>query len=168
LRRLWCWLALFSVSLSLSASPRYDLAFKHWGEFYFPAWDWRWWRAQGMAESGLDQSAVSPAGALGVMQLMPETAREMGVDPLDAEENIRGGIKFDRWLWQRWSRVSDATERRNLMFASYNAGPANIEAAACGSTIWARVARALPRITGRRAAETVAYVARIDALMGVD
>jgi membrane-bound lytic murein transglycosylase F len=146
---------------------RYDLAFKHWGEFYFPGEDWHWWRAQGVAESGLNPGAVSPDGARGIMQLMPETAREMGADPSDAESNIRGGIKFDRELWNGWSRCASTLARRDLMFASYNAGPGNIEQAVrlAGSSLWEKVAPVLRRVTGTHAVETIHYVQRIDGLM---
>ncbi len=46
----------------------------------------------GMHESGLNQSAVSPAGAIGIMQLMPATAASLGVDPHDPVQNIQGGV----------------------------------------------------------------------------
>lgn len=50
-------------------------------------------------ESGGDQSATSGAGAMGLMQLMPETAAEMGVtDPYDPDQNLRGGIKYLRMM----------------------------------------------------------------------
>ena len=52
-------------------------------------------KAMGKAESGFDASAVSSAGAQGVMQLMPATARSLGVeDPFDARSNIMGGAKY--------------------------------------------------------------------------
>ena len=50
-------------------------------------------------ESGGNPRAVSSAGAKGLMQLMPGTARDMGVtDPFDPEQNIRGGLSYLRWL----------------------------------------------------------------------
>ena len=52
-------------------------------------------KAMGKAESGFDANAVSPAGAQGVMQLMPSTAKSLGVeDPFDARSNIMGGAKY--------------------------------------------------------------------------
>jgi soluble lytic murein transglycosylase-like protein len=72
-------------------------------------------------ESAFDAMAVSPAGALGLMQLMPELAAELGVeDPLDPRQNIMGGVKYLR-------RLLDL-HRGNvrLALASYNAGPTNV------------------------------------------
>lgn len=73
-------------------------------------------------ESGLNQSAVSPAGAIGVMQLMPETARELGVDPYDVAQNIEGGAKYLRQLLDRFNST-------RLALAAYNAGPGAVEQA---------------------------------------
>lgn len=168
------WLSLLvlacSLSLSLSAQTlKYDLALKHWGEFYFPGQDWRWFRAQAIAESGLNPSAHSPVGAIGIMQLMPETARELGVDPQDPESNIRGGIKYDRQLWTGWKQAPNPQEQRNLTFSSYNAGPGNILKAvhlAQGLPEWTTAQLFLPRITGPHSAETINYVLRINRLMG--
>lgn len=65
-------------------------------------------------------SARSPAGAQGVMQLMPSTARELGVkNPLDAQQNIEGGVKYLAQL----SRMFDDPK---LIAAAYNAGPGNV------------------------------------------
>ena len=169
-RRLW----LFFLVAGLWLSPRlslagdttaYDRHFRRWGAYYAPWQDWRWWKAQGMAESGLRPQAVSPCGAVGIMQLMPATAKAMGVkDAYDPEANIAGGIRMDAWLWRFWSCIPDAGERRNFMFAGYNAGPGSIQAArrkAGGASTWSAVARFLDAITGKHAAETITYVQRI-------
>jgi soluble lytic murein transglycosylase-like protein len=72
-------------------------------------------------ESAFDAMAVSPAGALGLMQLMPEVAAEMGVeDPFDPRQNIMGGAKYLR-------RLLDLHRGRvRLALASYNAGAGNV------------------------------------------
>lgn len=72
------------------------------------------------AESGYDQSAVSPVGALGVMQLMPDTAAGLGVDPNDRAQNVRGGAKYLRQLLDRYHGNVE------LAVAAYNAGPGNV------------------------------------------
>ena len=73
------------------------------------------------AESGYDPDAVSPAGAIGVMQLMPQTARDLGVDPHDPRQNILGGAAYLRLLLDRFDGDIDRT------LAAYNAGPAAVE-----------------------------------------
>jgi soluble lytic murein transglycosylase-like protein len=68
-------------------------------------------------ESGYNPRAVSPKGALGLMQLMPDTARHYGVvDPLDAAQNLRGGARLLRDLLNQFS------EDKELALAAYNAG----------------------------------------------
>lgn len=68
-------------------------------------------------ESGLDQSAVSEAGAVGVMQLMPDTAASLGVDPFDAAQNIEGGARYLKEMLG----LFDGDIRKAV--AAYNAGP---------------------------------------------
>lgn len=66
------------------------------------------------------QPLRSPAGAVGLMQLVPETAAGLGVDPTDAAQNIAGGV---RYLRQQYERFGDW----RLALAAYNAGPAAVE-----------------------------------------
>jgi soluble lytic murein transglycosylase-like protein len=162
-----CLLALLSLSLSPSAgaqTAKYDAYFRRWGDFYFAGHDWHWWKAQSVAESGLNPTAASYCGARGLMQLMPATAKALGANALDPESAIQGGIKYDRQLWESWRAIVAADARRDYTFASYNAGPGNIARAwraASQPPSWGATAAALPRITGAHAVETTGYVKRI-------
>jgi len=73
-------------------------------------------------ESNYNPRAVSPKGALGVMQLIPSTARLVGVsDPFDPRENIYGGARYLRYLLDKFGDLT-------LALAAYNAGPKAVEA----------------------------------------
>jgi soluble lytic murein transglycosylase-like protein len=72
------------------------------------------------SESGYDPDIVSPAGAVGVMQLMPATARQLGVDPRDPTQNIMGGAAYLRAQLDRFDGAVD------LALAAYNAGSGRV------------------------------------------
>jgi len=91
--------------------------------------DWLMLAAQGYQESRLDQSRRSPAGAIGVMQVMPATGRAMRVGDIRMlGPNIHAGVKYMRQMLDRYfdgARL-DALNRNLFAFAAYNAGPARI------------------------------------------
>ena len=158
------------------ATERYDEIFRKYSKRYFgPGFDWRIFKAQGMAESGLDSAAQSWVGARGVMQLMPSTFGEIAshnpqmtrID--DPQWNIAAGILFDRDLWREWERDSVNTNRREFMFGSYNAGMGTIRKAqsvAQGKQLdhraWPSIESIAPQVTRWRYRETLDYVRKIE------
>lgn len=104
-------------------------------------------RAVIQVESAFDPLARSPKGAMGLMQLMPATAAEMGVsDPYDPDQNIRGGVAYLRRLLDRYDNNEE------LALAAYNAGP----------TAVSEYGNAVPPY-----GETERYVRRIQVLTAV-
>ena len=71
-------------------------------------------------ESGFRHEARSAHGAIGVYQLMPSTARRLGVNPYSLSDNIRGGIMYYKQMYKMFGSVE-------LALAAYNAGPGNVK-----------------------------------------
>jgi len=76
------------------------------------------------AESQFNPHAVSQKGAVGLMQLMPETAQQFGVDPMNPAQNIEGGTHYLRVLLDRYHRYRNCMARA---VAAYNAGPGMVD-----------------------------------------
>jgi membrane-bound lytic murein transglycosylase MltF len=127
--------------------------------------------AQAYQESGLDHSKKSPAGAIGVMQLLPTTAADPNVNITDInklENNIHAGTKYLRFIIDQYYKDEpmDNVDKLLFAFASYNAGPAKVnslrkETADMGldPNVWFHNAEiAAAKIIGR---ETVQYVGNI-------
>ena len=88
-------------------------------------WDWRLLAALVYTESNFNPSAVSWAGAKGLMQLMPRTARVYGVPAgmeSDPEQSIKGGVKYIAELQKIFSKVKTDNDRIKFVLASYNSG----------------------------------------------
>jgi membrane-bound lytic murein transglycosylase MltF len=87
--------------------------------------------AQAYQESGLDQKKKSPAGAIGVMQMLPTTAKDPNVGIADIEKlenNIHAGVKYMRFIVDRYFKNEPMTDLNKTLFAfaAYNAGPARV------------------------------------------
>jgi len=159
------------------APDRYDETFRKYSKRYFgPGFDWRLFKAQGLAESNLDSTARSHFGARGVMQLMPTTFREIASRNPEIQHainipewNIAAGISYDRRLWQQWEADSVTLHRREFMFASYNAGRGTILGAQSAARArklddraWPNIEAVAPTVPRWRWRETVGYVHKID------
>ncbi|MEP0546142.1 MAG: transglycosylase SLT domain-containing protein [Rhodothermales bacterium] len=112
-------------------------------------WDWLLLASQAYQESRFLPRARSWAGAAGLLQLMPPTAREFGVtDVYDPEDNVAGAVRFLQWLTNYWDdKIADPDEKRKFILASYNTGHGHVEDArrltaknGGDDTIWEEVA----------------------------
>ena len=92
-------------------------------------WDWRLISAIIYQESRFNPEADSWAGAYGLMQLMPSTARSLGVeDYKNPKQNIKGGILLLNWLNEQYiESIPDSTERIKFVLASYNIGLGHVK-----------------------------------------
>ena len=125
--------------------------------------------AQGYQESTLDQNVKSPVGAIGVMQIMPPTGKELNVgDITEIDANVHAGVKYMRFMVDRYYKDEpmDNVNKALMTFASYNAGPGRVrqlrrEAKERGlnPNVWFNnVERVASERIGR---ETVTYVSNI-------
>jgi len=125
--------------------------------------------AQGYQESTLDQSVKSPVGAIGVMQVMPPTGKELKVgDITQVDANVHAGVKYMRFMMDQYfaDEPMDQLNKGLMTFASYNAGPGRVrqlrreaEKRGLNPNIWfGNVERVASERIGR---ETVTYVSNI-------
>lgn len=149
----------------------YDHLFRQYSRMYLPDYDWRWTKAQAYQESRYNPAAVSPVGAMGLMQVMPGTGRELairtGVDgPLTSPTiNVLYGTVYMGQRLRMWSAPRTKRERQELAQASYNAGAGHILTAqklAGGHHAWSVISQYLHQVTGRHSKETIDYVRLID------
>lgn len=115
-------------------TTKYDTYFNKYSKRYFgPGFEFKWFKAQGMAESALKADAESWVGAKGIMQVMPATFAEIKQqnkyiigDLSDPRWNIEAGIYYDHRLFNSWKAERPFEDRLAFMFASYNAGMGNV------------------------------------------
>jgi membrane-bound lytic murein transglycosylase MltF len=141
--------------------------FKKYGSQY--KLDYLLMAAQGYQESTLDQNVKSPVGAIGVMQVMPPTGKELKVgDISQLEPNIHAGVKYMRFMMDQYYKDEpmDDLNKALMTFASYNAGPGRVrqlrretEKRGLNPNLWfGNVERITSERIGR---ETVTYVSNI-------
>lgn len=185
------WLVFLSMPVNLFAETHKHVKHKHWPDkydryfkkntkhYFGPAIDWHWFKAQGIAESRLNPKAKSKAGAIGIMQIMPRTYKEIikkqpNLGRIEEPRwNIAAAIYYNRQLYKRWKkRKVPPDERLEFTFASYNAGFSRVLRALKK----ARETKKLPpeevkkweKISPYAPPETRHYIRRIDSLMQVD
>jgi membrane-bound lytic murein transglycosylase MltF len=161
---------------------KFDSYFSKYSKRFFgPGFDWHFFKAQAVAESGLDATAKSGVGAVGVMQVMPRTFKEIQAknpaikgSQMQPRWNIAAGIYYDRTLWNLWKADRPRQDRISFMFGSYNAGKGNIlkaqkaaEKRRLNPNLWESIESALPEITGKHSRETISYVEKIEHVKGV-
>ncbi|MCF8242944.1 MAG: transglycosylase SLT domain-containing protein, partial [Melioribacteraceae bacterium] len=110
-----------------SKISKYDDLIKEYAQEL--GWDWRILASLIYQESQFDPTAKSWAGAQGLMQLMPATAKQYGVeDVTNPYQNLRAGINYLKWLDNYWKEyVADQNERIKFVLASYNIGLGHIQ-----------------------------------------
>jgi membrane-bound lytic murein transglycosylase F len=164
-----------TASAQSVVTDRYDDTFRKYSKRFFgPGFDWRIFKAQGMAESNLDPNAKSWVGARGIMQLMASTYKEVrSKNPElgeinDPEWNIAAGISYNRRLWTLWKNDTDAGHLNEFMFGSYNAGRSVLLRAqraardrSLDQRFWPSIQTVAPSIPRWRYTETLTYVERI-------
>ena len=178
-------IALFLLDTGPSAATLYarfneftqfDGYFSKYSKRYFgAAFDWRYFKAQAIAESHLQEDARSGVGAVGVMQVMPRTFDEIRQKtpsirgPLEQPRwNIAAGISYDRQQYVVWRASRPLVDKLKFMFGSYNAGRRNILNAqrlaladGLDENAWSSIETQLPAVTGAHNIETRNYITRI-------
>lgn len=154
---------------------KYDETFKKYSKRFFGiGYDWKIFKAQSIAESGLNPDAVSYVGARGLMQLMPTTFTDIqsaipDFDNIDNPVwNIAAGIYYDRQLHKAWKDIDLEDEKFKFMFGSYNAGRGTILRAQgkakdknLDHNTWESITVVAPEVPKWRHEETLGYVEKI-------
>lgn len=154
----------------------YDASFKRWSAIYTPMYPWYWNKAQAIAESALNPNATSPVGAMGLTQFMPGTWKDVtsklniSGSAYTPALNIQAQAYYMGYLMNQFKKPRPLYDQYSLAIASYNAGIGNIvDAQKLGgnSLLYAPMAKALPKVTGKHSIETTGYVSRIWDYIGI-
>ncbi|MBW1999971.1 MAG: transglycosylase SLT domain-containing protein [Deltaproteobacteria bacterium] len=160
-------------------TSKYDVYFRKYTKRYFgPGFDWKWFKAQAIAESNLNNRAQSWVRAKGIMQILPRTFSEIKkknpsfIDINEPRWNIAAGIYYDRQLYKKWKAPRPFNDRMAFTFGSYNAGFRTILKAQeeCKTTglnenLWTNIREVAPKVRKWRHKETIGYVERIHSMM---
>jgi len=160
-------------------TSKYDRYFRKYTKRYFGAgFNWKWFKAQAIAESNLKHNAKSWVNAKGIMQIMPKTFHEIKkknpsfVDINEPRWNIAAGIYYDRQLYQKWKARRPFRDKISFTFASYNAGFRNIVKAqkvckkhGLNENLWHNIKSVAPKVGGWRHRETLGYIEKITDMM---
>ena len=159
---------------------KYDPYFRKYSKRFFgPAIDWHWFKAQGIAESGLRENAKSWVNAKGIMQIMPNTFTELKKknaqlkDVMIPRWNICAGIYYDSILFKKWEEDRKFLDRMRFTMGSYNAGFRTILRAqkvsrkkGFNGRDWESIKMVAPQVYRWRHMETLNYLEKIETLMG--
>ena len=161
---------------------RYDHYFSKYTKHHFgPAFDWRYFKAQAIAESRLKENAKSPVGAVGVMQIMPATYTDISKryryikgNSSSPKWSIAAGIYYNRSIWNLFKAKRPFQDRLDFTFGAYNAGKGNIIKAQkhakrleLDPDLWPSIEQTLPKVTGKHSKETLSYVKKIESIKQV-
>ena len=151
-----------------SISSRYDSQLQLAARRNLPhEYPWCLLKSLCQTESNLNADVVSPVGAVGLCQLMPGTAEEVGLRSnlrRDAKRNAEAAARYLAKLHAFWLSPRSNECRWELMASSFNAGAGNIlkaQTISGGRRCWDLISPHLPEVTGHHSAETQAYVLRI-------
>lgn len=149
----------------------YDELIKKYCLAYMPGSDWRLLKAQFWVESNLNPVAISPAGAVGIAQFMPDTWEQAThalqwthLDRTKPEASIEAGAWYMGYLLRQWYMRRPEVDRYCLALSCYNAGIGHIlrcQNLSDGKASYAEIIRHLPAVTGHHSRETLDYVPRI-------
>lgn len=136
-----------------------------------PGHDYRILKAQCWQESRFNRFAISPVGAKGLCQFMPQTWSEakkylrFDESAFSEAHNIKAAAWYDSRMFKFWSSPRPLQDRYNLMLASYNAGAGNLHKAqkrCLNPALYDLIIECLPLVTGEHSTETINYVKRIN------